>query len=92
MQLPDREHGLGGAFAGAGTFVVLYLTVGLGQPLGTTTAVLAAVAANIVAAAGSGFLGDRLGLSRVIAAASVVYGLGLVLGGFGNEWQAGTCP
>ena len=54
---------------------------------------LAAVAASyIVAAAGSGFLGDRLGLSRVIAAASVVYGLGLVLGGFGNEWRRGTCP
>ena len=42
------------------------------QPLGTTTAVLAAVAAAIVAAAGSGFLGDRFGLGRVIAAASVV--------------------
>ena len=72
----------------------LYLTVGLRQPLGTTTAVLAAVAAGyIVAAAGSGFLGDRFGLSRVIAAAaSVVYGLGLVLGGFGNEWQARYLP
>ena len=69
-----------GAFAGARTFVVLYLTVGLGQPLGTTTAVLAAVAGGyVVAAAGSGFLGDRFGLSRVIAAASVVYGLGLAL-------------
>ena len=68
-----------GAFAGARTFVVLYLTVGLGQPLGTTTAVLAAVAGGyIVAAAGSGILGDRLGLSRVIAFASVIYGLGLI--------------
>ena len=74
-----------GTFAGARTFVVLYLTVGLGQPLGTTTAVLAAVAGGyIVAAAGSGVLGDRLGLSRVIAFASVVYGLGLLLGGFAN--------
>jgi MFS family permease len=71
-----------------GTFVVLYLTVGLGQPLGTTTAVLAAVAGGyIVAAAGSGFLGDRLGFSRVIFAASIVYGIGLLLGGFGNEWH-----
>ena len=81
-----------GAFAGARTFVVLYLTVGLGQPLGTTTAVLAAVAAGyIVAAAGSGVLGDRLGLSRVIAVASVVYGVGLVLRRLGNEWHSGTC-
>ena len=54
---------------------------------------LAAVAAGyIVAAAGSGFLGDRFGLSRVIVGASVVYGLGLVLGGFGNEWQAWYLP
>jgi Na+/melibiose symporter-like transporter len=82
-----------GAFAGARTFVVLYLTVGLGQPLGTTTAVLAAVAGGyIVAAAGSGFLGDRLGLSRVIFAASIVYGIGLILGGFGNEWHAWYLP
>ena len=78
-----------GAFAGARTFVVLYLTVGLGQPLGTTTAVLAAVAAGyIVAAAGSGVLGDRFGLSRVIALASTVYGLGLLLGGFGDTVAA----
>ena len=68
-----------GTFAGARTFVVLYLTVGLGQPLGTTTAVLAAVAGGyVVAAAGSGFLGDRFGLSRVIFVASFVYGVGLL--------------
>jgi MFS family permease len=82
-----------GAFAGARTFVVLYLTVGLGQPLGTTTAVLAAVAAGyVVAAAGSGFLGDRYGLSRVIVAASAVYGTGLVLGGLGEEWERWYLP
>jgi MFS family permease len=82
-----------GAFAGARTFVVLYLTVGLGQPLGTTTAVLAAVAGGyIVAAAASGFLGDRFGLSRVIAVASVVYGVGLLAGGFGNEWHTWYLP
>ena len=32
------------------------------------------------------------GSAAVIAAASVVYGLGLVLGGFGNEWQARYLP
>jgi MFS family permease len=70
----------------------MYLTVGLGQPIGTT-AVLAAVAGGyVVAAAGSGFLGDRLGLSRVIAAASVLYGLGLVFGGFGGEWHTWYLP
>jgi MFS family permease len=82
-----------GAFAGARTFVVLYLTVGLGQPLGTTTAVLAAVAGGyIVAAAASGFLGDRFGLSRVIVVASVIYGVGLLVGGFGNEWHTWYLP
>jgi MFS family permease len=82
-----------GAFAGARTFVVLYLTVGLGQPLGTTTAVLAAVAAGyLVAAAGSGLLGDRFGLSRVIVAASAVYGVGLLLGGLGEQWHRWYLP
>jgi MFS family permease len=82
-----------GAFAGARTFVVLYLTVGLGQPLGTTTAVLAAVAGGyVVAAAGSGFLGDRLGLSRVIVAASAVYGAGLLAAGLAEEWRRWYLP
>ena len=82
-----------GAFAGARTFVVLYLTVGLGQPLGTTTAVLAAVAGGyVVAAATSGFLGDRFGLSRVIFFASFLYGGGLLLGGLGEEWHRWYLP
>ena len=37
-----------GTFAGARTFVVLYITVGLGEPLSTSTLVLAAVAAGYV--------------------------------------------
>ena len=40
-----------GTFAGMRTFVVLYITVGLGKPLGTTTAVLGAVAGGYVVAA-----------------------------------------
>jgi MFS family permease len=82
-----------GTFAGARTFVVLYLTVGLGQPLGTTTAVLAAVAAGyVVAALVSGFLGDRLGLARVIFLASFVYAAGLFAGGFATEWRRWYLP
>ena len=38
-----------GTFAGARTFVVLYITVGLGEPLSTSTLVLAAVAGGYVA-------------------------------------------
>ncbi len=82
-----------GTFAGARTFVVLYLTVGLGQPLGTTTAVLAAVAGGyVVAAAASGYLGDRFGLARVIFAASFLYGAGLLAGGFAREWHRWYLP
>ena len=40
-----------GTFAGARTFVLLYVTVGLGEPLSTSTFVLVAVAAGYVVAA-----------------------------------------
>ena len=50
------------------TFVVLYITVGLGESLDDSTAVLAAVAGGYVVAASSrAAVGDRLGLARVIA-------------------------
>ncbi|HEY7345881.1 MAG TPA: MFS transporter [Gaiella sp.] len=78
-----------GTFAGARTFVVLYVTVGLDEPLVTSTYILAAVAGGyIVAALVAGPIGDRVGLARVISAASAVYGLGLLAGGFGREWHA----
>jgi MFS family permease len=70
------------------TFVVLYVTVGLGEPLSTSTAVLAAVAGGyLVAAATSGWYGDRFGLAPVITGASVVYGIGLIIGGLGTTWH-----
>ena len=78
-----------GTFAGARTFAVLYVTVGLGEPLITSTYVLTAVAAGyIVAALVAGRVGDRIGIARVIAAASAVYGVGLLAGGLGREWHA----
>ena len=68
-----------GTFAGARTFVVLYMTVGLDEPLSTSTYILAAVAGGyIVAALVAGRIGDRVGLARVIVVASTVYGTGLV--------------
>ena len=58
-----------GTFAGARTFVVLYVTVGLGEPLVTSTYILGAVAGGyIVAALVAGRVGDRIGLARVITA------------------------
>lgn len=49
---------------------------------------LATVAAGyVVAAIGSGPLGDRFGLARVIFLASFVYGGGYVLGGLAQQWH-----
>jgi MFS family permease len=77
-----------GTFAAMRTFVVLYITKGLGQPLSTSSAVLATVAVGyIVAALGSGPLGDRFGLARVIFLASFVYGGGLLVAGLAREWH-----
>lgn len=77
-----------GTFAGARTFAVLYVTVGLGEPISTSTAVLGAVAFGYVLAASvAGPIADRVGIARVILAASIVYGLGLLGGGLGVEWH-----
>jgi MFS family permease len=75
-------------FAGMRTFVVLYIVKGLDQPLYVSSVVLAVVAGGyLVAAAGVGHFADRLGLGRVILAASWVYGLGLLGAGFATEWH-----
>ena len=78
-----------GTFAGARTFVVLYVVEGLDEPLATSTYILAAVAGGyIVAALLAGPIGDRVGLARVITVASAIYGTGLLAGGLGREWHA----
>ena len=78
-----------GTFAGARTFVLLYVTVGLGESVTTSSIVLAAVAGGyIVAALVAGPLGDRFGLAPLIVVASVVYGGGLLGGGLATEWHA----
>jgi MFS family permease len=82
-----------GTFAGARTFVILYITVGLHEPLSTTTYGLAAVASGyVVAALVSGPIGDRFGLARVITWSSVVYGLGLLGGGLATQWHMWYLP
>jgi MFS family permease len=78
-----------GTFAGARTFVILYVTVGLGEPLSTSTLVLAAVAAGyVLAALVAGPIGDHFGLARVITWCSLVYGLALLGGGLATTWHA----
>jgi MFS family permease len=76
------------AFAAARTFVVLYFVKGLHQPLSTSSAVLGVISAGyVVAAIGSGPLGDRVGLSRVIFVASLVYGGGYMVAGLAQTWH-----
>jgi MFS family permease len=81
------------AFAGMRTFVVLYITVGLAESLGTSSAVLGAVAGGyVVAAIVAGRIGDRFGLARVMFVCAAVYAIGLLGGGFGQEWHAWYLP
>jgi len=77
-----------GSFAAARTFVVLYITKGLGESGNVAATVLTIVAAGyLVAALASGPLGDRFGLARVIALASVVYGGGYLAAGAAQQWH-----
>ena len=77
-----------GTFAGARTFVVLYITKGLHQPVAVSTAVLGTVAGGyILAALWAGRIGDRFGLAKVIFFCSFLYGGGLVLGGLARHWH-----
>ncbi len=77
-----------GTFAGMYTFVVLYMTKGLDQPLYISSTVLAVVAGGyVVAAIYAGRLGDQFGIGRVIFVASLVYGTGLTLCVFAKSWQ-----
>ena len=76
------------AFAGARTFVVLYVIVGLGQPLYVSSVLLAVIGGSYMAAAAvSARFGDRFGFGNVILGASIVYGLGLLVGGFATTWH-----
>jgi MFS family permease len=75
-------------FAAMRTWVVLYITKGLGEPLATSSAVLATVAVGyVIAAICAGPLGDRFGLARTILFASCVYGGGLLVAGLAQEWH-----
>lgn len=68
------------------TFVVLFVTVGLGHSVGTASAAIGAVAALIlVTAPFSGRLGDRFGTAQVMLVASVVYGAGLLIPAFSHS-------
>jgi MFS-type transporter involved in bile tolerance (Atg22 family) len=68
------------ALAALKTFVVLYVTRTLGLSLaGSSLAIGVAATVVLVGALVSGKLGDSLGRARVMRAALVVYGLGLMI-------------
>jgi MFS family permease len=61
-------------------FVILYLTIGLGYPLGTSALIIGGVALVILFGAGAaGKLGDRFGRLRVVSIALVIYGAGFIV-------------
>ena len=77
-----------GTFAAMRTFVVLYITKGLDQSLTVSSLVLLSVAGGYTfAAILAGPVGDRLGIARVVFWASIVYGAGLLIGGFAQTWH-----
>jgi MFS family permease len=77
-----------GTFAALRTFVVLYITEGLDQSLVVSSLVLLVVAGGYTCAAVlAGPVGDRLGTARVVFWASIVYGAGLLIGGFAQAWE-----
>ena len=62
------------------TFVVLYITKGMGLSLSTSSGIIAAVSLLIIVASPvSGKLGDRFGKARVMRWACTVYGLGFLI-------------
>lgn len=64
------------ALAALKTFVVLFITVGLGMPVAYSSLVLAVVAGAVIAAAlTGGALADRFGYSRLMRPALWVYGI-----------------
>jgi MFS family permease len=66
---------------GLKTFIVLFVVKGLGESVGTASAVIGVVAgAYVVASFGAGRLADALGLHRVMHAALWIYGVGLLVG------------
>lgn len=68
------------ALAAIKTFIVLFVVVGLGRSAGFASLLIGGVAAaSVLAALAGGWLGDRLGLRRVMLISLWVYGVGLLL-------------
>jgi MFS family permease len=69
------------SFMGLKTFIVLFVVKGLGESVGTATAVIGVVAgAYVIASFGAGRLADTVGIHRLMRASIWVYGVGLLVG------------
>lgn len=69
------------SFMGLKTFIVLYVVKGLGESVGTASAVIGVVAgAYVIASFGAGRLADVVGVHRLMRVSIWVYGVGLLAG------------
>ena len=69
------------SFMGLKTFIVLFVVKGLGESVGTASAVMGVVAgAYVLAAFGAGRLADAVGVHRLMRVSIWVYGVGLLVG------------
>jgi MFS family permease len=69
------------SFMGLKTFIVLFVVKGLGESVGTASAVIGVVAgAYVIAAFGAGRLADAVGIHRLMRVAIWIYGVGLLVG------------
>jgi maltose/moltooligosaccharide transporter len=69
------------SFMGLKTFIVLFVVKGLGESVGTASAVIGVVAgAYVIAAFGAGRLADAVGVHRLMRIAVWIYGAGLLVG------------
>ena len=73
------------SFMGLKTFIVLFVVKGLGESVGTASAVIGVVAgAYVIASFGAGRLADAVGIHRLMRASIWVYGVGLVAAGLSS--------
>jgi MFS family permease len=69
------------SFMGLKTFIVLFVVKGLGESVGTASAVIGVVAgAYVLAAFGAGRLADAVGVHRLMRISLWIYGVGLLVG------------
>jgi MFS family permease len=69
------------SFMGLKTFIVLYVVKGLGESVGTASAVIGVVAgAYVIASVVAGRVADQVGLHRLLRGSLWVYGVGLLAG------------